>query len=235
MVRKTKLEAIETRSLLLDTAELVFNEKGVSRTSLNEIAEAAGLTRGAIYWHFKNKADLFDAMMARVTLPMEEMGGRSGDESINDPLAYIRACSINVLVRTATDDRLQRVFDIVCHKCEYVGDMMLMRDRQLECRNACLLQVEGGIRNAIDKGQLPATVNPRRAAIGMHALIDGLIANWVLDPGYFPLEKEAAGMIDIYLAGLGAKPVKPVDTATATVRSLAAPKRAAKRRIAGKC
>ncbi len=208
MARKTKEEANETRNLLLDTAEHVFNEKGVSRTSLNEIAETAGLTRGAIYWHFKNKADLFDAMMERVTLPMEEMVGRSGDQSLNDPLAYLRACAINVLVRTATDEQLQRVFDIFCHKCEFVDDMLQMRERQLVSRNACLMQVEEGIRHAVAKGQLPATVNPRRAAIGMHALIDGLIANWVLDPGYFELAREAEGMIDIYLAGLGAKPLK---------------------------
>ncbi|WP_341715208.1 TetR family transcriptional regulator, partial [Limnobacter sp.] len=72
MVRKTKEEAQETRNLILDTAEAVFSEKGVSRTTLNDIAKAADLTRGAIYWHFKNKADLFDAMLQRVILPMDE-------------------------------------------------------------------------------------------------------------------------------------------------------------------
>ncbi|MBL8522861.1 MAG: TetR family transcriptional regulator, partial [Betaproteobacteria bacterium] len=70
MVRRTKEEAQETRNRLLDTAEHVFNERGVSRTSLAEIAEAAGVTRGAIYWHFKNKLDLFNAMMERVILPV---------------------------------------------------------------------------------------------------------------------------------------------------------------------
>ena len=72
VVRKTKEEAQETRNLILDTAETVFSEKGVSRTTLNDIAKAADLTRGAIYWHFKNKADLFDAMLQRVILPMDE-------------------------------------------------------------------------------------------------------------------------------------------------------------------
>ncbi len=227
MARKTKEEANETRNLLLDTAEHVFNEKGVSRTSLNEIAETAGLTRGAIYWHFKNKADLFDAMMERVTLPMEEMVERSGDISLNDPLGYLRACAINVLVRTATDEQLQRVFDIFCHKCEFVDDMLQMRERQLVSRNGCLLQVEEGIRHAVTKGQLPSTVNPRRAAIGMHALIDGLIANWVLDPDYFELAKEAEGMIDIYLAGLGAKPLALAKMSACNVADTAARKRAA--------
>ncbi|KSB87046.1 hypothetical protein LFZ31_05135 [Salmonella enterica subsp. enterica serovar Newport str. S09097] len=36
----------------------LFSQQGVSATSLAEIANAAGVTRGAIYWHFKNKSDL---------------------------------------------------------------------------------------------------------------------------------------------------------------------------------
>jgi TetR/AcrR family acrAB operon transcriptional repressor len=56
MVRRTKTEALETRNSLLDAAEHLFQARGVSRTSLNDIANEAGTTRGAIYWHFKDKA-----------------------------------------------------------------------------------------------------------------------------------------------------------------------------------
>ncbi|MDR3299114.1 MAG: TetR family transcriptional regulator, partial [Candidatus Accumulibacter sp.] len=66
MVRKTREEALVTRNAILDAAETVFQEHGVSRTSLAEVAVAAGVTRGAVYWHFTNKADLFDAMVQRV-------------------------------------------------------------------------------------------------------------------------------------------------------------------------
>ena len=52
---------------------VVFHDKGVAHASLEEIARDAELTRGAIYWHFKDKAELFDAMMQRVALPVEEM------------------------------------------------------------------------------------------------------------------------------------------------------------------
>ena len=62
MVRRTKEEAQETRNRILDAAERVFVERGVGRSSLNEIATAAGVTRGAIYWHFQDKADVFNAM-----------------------------------------------------------------------------------------------------------------------------------------------------------------------------
>ena len=59
MARKTKQEAQETRQHILDVALRIFSQQGVSSTSLGEIAKAAGVTRGAIYWHFKDKSDLF--------------------------------------------------------------------------------------------------------------------------------------------------------------------------------
>ncbi|XLM21039.1 TetR family transcriptional regulator, partial [Chromobacterium piscinae] len=62
-----------TRQQLLDAAERLFSERGVSRTTLADIAAAAGLTRGAVYWHFQNKLDLYRAMLARVTPSFDDM------------------------------------------------------------------------------------------------------------------------------------------------------------------
>jgi TetR/AcrR family acrAB operon transcriptional repressor len=202
MVRRTKEEALETRNRILDTAELLFMEKGVSRTSLEMIAAAAGLTRGAIYWHFRNKADLFDAMMARVVLPMEEMAARAAGDEIADPLAYVRGCAINVLDHLANDPRCQRVFEICCHKVEYVDEMLQVRQRHIEARNNCLQHMERGLRNAARKGLLAPSVNPRIAAAGLHALVDGLIMNWVLDPKHMALGRDATVLVDRYLDAL---------------------------------
>ena len=58
MARRTKEDAAATRNGLIDAAERVFCEKGVSRASLSDIASAAGATRGAIYWHFKETLNL---------------------------------------------------------------------------------------------------------------------------------------------------------------------------------
>jgi len=205
MARRTKAEALATRDRILDAAERVFSRRGASRPSLEDIAAAAGVTRGAIYWHFRNKADLFAAMLARVTLPMEEMVGRSGDDALTDPLGYIRRCMVTVLRKTTDDAQTRRVFEIVCHKCEYVDEMARVRDRYVEMRADCLGELERGVRNAIRRGLLPAGVNARSAAVGLHALVDGLISNWLLEPKYFPLAREAERMVDQYLAGLGAR------------------------------
>lgn len=224
LVRRTREEALETRNRILDTAEQVFMDKGVSNTSLAQLAEAAGVTRGAIYWHFRNKADLFDAMMSRVVLPMEEMAARAGDDSLEDPLAHVRACALNVLQHLTSDAQCQRVFEICCHKVEYVDEMVQMRQRHIEARNNCLKNIERGLRNASKKGLLAPSVNPRVAAVGLHALVDGLIVNWVLDPSYLPLAREASTLVDQYLKQLRATP--------APRKAAAAPRRARVQRSA---
>lgn len=233
MVRRTKEEAQETRNRLLDTAERVFNERGVSRTSLAEIAEAAGVTRGAIYWHFKNKLDLFNAMMERVTLPIEEMNCQLADAVLQDPLVCIRERSLSIMKSIGADAQIQRVFDIMSHKCEYVDEMAPLKDRHLESRRDCIAHVEEGFTNAVKMGLLPATVDPRHAAIGLHALIDGLIMNWLLDPEYFSFEKDAEPMIDIFFRGLAASAQEAAVKPKARVRaaaSLARPGKPARKR-----
>jgi TetR/AcrR family transcriptional regulator, acrAB operon repressor len=221
MARRTKAEALATRNRILDAAERVFSRRGASRPSLEDIAAAAGVTRGAIYWHFRNKADLFAAMLARVTLPMEEMVERAGDDAQADPLGYVRRCMVTVLRKTTDDAQTRRVFEIVCHKCEYVDEMAKVRDRYVEMRADCLGEIERGVRNAIRRGLLPDGVNARSAAVGLHALVDGLISNWLLDPKYFPLAREAERMVDQYLAGLGARPQRAAGARARARRSAA--------------
>ncbi len=202
VVRRTKEDALDTRNGILDTAERIFGKRGVSRTSLDDIARAAGVTRGAIYWHFRDKADLFTAMVSRVTLPMEDQVCGAWDASVADPLAHVRSRLIRVLECMTTDPQCRRVFHIVYHKCEYVDEMKDVWKRLGEMRSGCLANVEQGFRAAIAKGQLPKSVDPKRAAIGIYALVDGLINNWVIDPDYVPLALEAQHMINLYLDGL---------------------------------
>lgn len=204
MVRKTKEEAQETRQRILDAAEQVFQRQGVSRTSLSHIAAEAGVTRGAIYWHFKNKVDLYDAMIRRVLDP-EESRCDSGVLMVDDPLRAIRDLVVDFLQRVALDARHQRVFEIAWHKCEYVDEMAAIRDGHLECGRRFIAMLEAAMRRAQDLGHLSAAVPPRQAAVGIMALLDGLVVNWTLEPMLFPLADYAPGVMDTYLAGLRAR------------------------------
>jgi TetR/AcrR family acrAB operon transcriptional repressor len=212
MVRRTKEEAQATRSHILDTAELVFERHGVSGTSLQAIAKAAGLTRGAIYWHFRDKADLFNAMMERATLPLEEAGQRRRIESAEPTLAQMREGFIDVLHRIEADTQMRRVFEIATHKVEYVGEMQAVRVRHLGVRDACLADVEQRLNLAMRRGELTRRLPARAAAVGLHALFDGLLHNWMLDPDAFKLVAVGTQVLDAYLAGLAPAPAPAAAT-----------------------
>lgn len=202
MVRRTKEEALATRDRILDAAEHVFQRHGVSQTSLHDIAQAAGVTRGAIYWHFRDKADLFNAMMQRATLPMEEAALSTDSPATDDPIEHLRRSFVDALNKTVNDPQVRRVFEIATHKVEYVGELQAVRERHLQTRNECLAHVQRGLLQAMRRGQLSARLPARAAALGLHALIDGLIQNWMLDPTAFDLVRTGRQVLDAYLAGL---------------------------------
>lgn len=87
MARKTKQQAEETRQEILDAAIKTFSERGVSATSLADIAKAAGVTRGAIYWHFKNKVDLFQQACEFSDSQILQAENYYRSKYSNDPLA----------------------------------------------------------------------------------------------------------------------------------------------------
>ena len=205
MARRTKQEAQATRSHILDTAELVFEQRGVSGTSLHEIAKAAGVTRGAIYWHFEDKADLFNAMMERATMPLEEGGGVCGFENSELSLAQMRDGFVAVLRQVVADPQMKRVFGIATHKVEYIGEMDAVRERRLSIRNGCLADVERTLKQAMQRGELTRRMPARAAAVGLHALLDGLLQNWMLDPTGFNLVKVGTQVLDAYFTGLAAE------------------------------
>jgi TetR/AcrR family transcriptional regulator, acrAB operon repressor len=195
-MRRTKEEALETRNHILDTAEIVFFERGVARTSLAHVAEAAGVTRGAIYWHFKNKADLFTAMVDRVRLPMETLVASTLDTREPDPLGRLREVFTVCLRDAAQNPRTRRVFDVLFTKCEFTEDMGPVLERQRNATHDGRSKLESGLCNAVAKGQLPSDLDSRRAAAMMHAFFGGVLRDWLLDRSAIALPQDAERVAD---------------------------------------
>lgn len=205
MPRRTKDEAFETRNQILDAAERVFGERGVSRTSLTDIAEAAAVTRGAIYWHFEDKAELFCEMVARVTMPMEDAPCQIDPAGHGDPLAAVRDMLVGILERTSGDAQARRVFHIVFNKCEYVDEMRPVWQRFREMQAGCLERLTRGIAAAVERGQLQPGLDARATAVGLHAMVNGLISKLVMDPETIPAAGDPGRLVDVFLDGLRAK------------------------------
>ncbi len=114
----------------------------------------------------------------------------------------------------------RKVADNSAAKVEYVDEMTHLRERHIECRSEFLTQLERGLRQAGKQGLLAADVNPRYAAVGLHALVDSLIMNWVLDPKYFPLARAAGPMIKRYIDSLKSNKAQPTSSKVAKRRSV---------------
>lgn len=211
MARRTKEEAQATRVHILDAAERVFHAQGVSRASLAEVAKEAGVSRGAIYWHFENKIDLFQAMLERLRLPLEELARASESEDEPDPLGCMRELLIKALTQLASDAQTHRAHDILRYKCEYTGELLGLRERMQALSAECDQRIAKALSNAVGKGQLPAELDCRRAAVCLHAYMEGIEANWLLVPS-FDLAAQAPALVDTVLDMLRSPALRRVPT-----------------------
>jgi TetR/AcrR family acrAB operon transcriptional repressor len=218
MARKTKEEAATTRAELLDAAERVFRERGVTRTTLAEVAAAAGHTRGAVYWHFKDKAALFTAMCERAILPLDAMLAAANGDATDDPLATLRELMVAALLHLATDSRTQAVFEIIFLRTEFCGELGEVFGRCDREHCAVMLQVEKLVCRAVDLGQLPATTDTALATQLLDACMDGLMREWVLNRQAYDLAKVAPALVACIVAGLVALPPRRPDRIRPHVR-----------------
>ena len=205
MARRTKEEALQTREQLLDAAERVFLERGVGHASLAEVADAAGVTRGAIYHHFDSKAELFEAMVERAEMPIDA-AFESAAASDDDPLDSLGKRALNALLQLASSSRVRRVFEVVFLRCEYTDELATVEQRHLREREQCLYLCGSLLDKAVELGQLPRDTDTRMASHLLYALIGGLMRDWVQAPKSFDLKAAAPQLITLFMAGLRAAP-----------------------------
>ena len=123
MVRKTKENAELTRQCLIEAARQVFLERGRRRTTMEHVAAQAGVTRGAIYWHFNNKIDLFQAMREQVFLPLiDRMDDTLLVEGSGDPLNRIESFLCDTIQILTDSIETRQIYEIMMIKCEYVNE-----------------------------------------------------------------------------------------------------------------
>lgn len=189
MSRNTKEEALETRSRILDAAEDAFHARGVSRTSLADIAAAAEVTRGAIYWHFENKGALFNAMCERVRLPLEAIMEAETELRASEPIAQFLSDVVKVMHQVVHDPRCLKVFDILFNKCEYVEQDDPIVVRQRECFMDGKVKIKRMLNAAVALGQLPEDLDIDMAYVIIHATFTGLLHDWLFTPAGFDLSQ----------------------------------------------
>lgn len=203
MPRRTRAEAEATREALLDAAEQEFLRRGVARTSLEHIARRAGVTRGAIYWHFRDKAALFAAMLERVRLPFADMADAYRREvDGQDPLGLLRRLCRIALATLATNQTYRNVYSILLTRCEFAGEVNPAFEGQMAIDAESLRRVEGDFRLARELGQMAPDIEPQVAARALYALMNGIYTSWLRAPESFDIRADGEAMLELFFRGL---------------------------------
>jgi len=209
-MRRTKAEAEQTREAILIAAVEVFLERGVTRATLDEIARAARVTRGAIYWHFRDKLEIFLALERRANLPNEELGAtlkaRLAADTTLDPLKEL-ADTIRRGVRSFEADHERcRILTILWLRCEYVDEMRPVLLRQQRADVALREVFEAIIEQAAVRAGRPLAWAPELAARALLLLINGSVTDWLREPGGTSLVTRAMPLVTSFLDSLLTKP-----------------------------
>jgi len=202
-MKKTKEEAAVTRETLLQAGLTVFSRKGFDAATLEDIAREAGVTRGAIYWHFGSKTELFTALMdkysSRGAMILQQAAAEGG--SFNEILRRIFS---RMLLAVENDWELRSMMEISLFKTGYSAGNEDWRIRQTENSRALVNGIAASLKQGIESGELRQDLDPLVAARAFLAFQNGIIYLWLSDPAAFSLGATAAQFSDVYMKGVQA-------------------------------
>jgi len=205
-MRRTKAEAEQTREAVIGAAVAVFLERGVARATFDEIARAAGVTRGAVYWHFPNKLEIFLTLERRANLQNEEFGAllkaRLAADPGLDPLDELAGAIREGLHAFETNPERCRILTVLWQRCEYVGEMLPALERQQRADAALRALFEAVIGSAATRGRVAPGWPPALAARALLLLLNGSVADWLREPGGAQLVATAMSLITAFLQAI---------------------------------
>ena len=185
MVRKTKEVAELTRLRIIDAARAVFLKRGVSRTTLEHIAAEADVTRGAVYWHFKNKTEIFYAIRDRVFLPlidrMDDTLATASKTDDVDALTQIENSLCDTINQLNENTEMRQIYEIMMIKCEYVDEFATVLQQILSNCSNITEKIQLAYERAVEQNLLTSTLTPHALALDTHLFFSGLLHMWVKD------------------------------------------------------
>ena len=182
MVRKTKEDAELTRQKIIDAARAVFLARGVSRSTLEHIAPQASVTRGAVYWHFKNKTEIFHAIREQVLLPLiDRMDDTLTIDGAYDPLTQIENSLCETINDLNENIEMRQVYEIMMIKCEYVEEFATVLQQILNNCSSITEKIQIAYERAQAQQLIAGTHSPRALAMDTHLFFSGLLHMWVKD------------------------------------------------------
>ncbi|GAB55960.1 TetR/AcrR family transcriptional regulator, acrAB operon repressor [Glaciecola punicea ACAM 611] len=197
-MRRTKADSEITKQAILDAAIEVFDEYGVAKSSLEKIAQRASVTRGAVYWHFENKQQIFDALHECLHAPFIQAILEGLTHASNDPIGQLQHLCVSLLVDLQRDEKKRKLVTLFLIKCDYSGEFAHSRERYNEAKKQKVAALSQYFERAIEKGQLSSSADPKMLTLAISAFLRGIVEEYLEAPHTYPIEERAPALMAIF-------------------------------------
>jgi TetR/AcrR family acrAB operon transcriptional repressor len=200
-MRRTKEEAARTREQLLRAALTVFRTRGYTTTTLDDIATAAGVTRGAIYWHFGGKAELYNMLVSEHLTRAYAVFERVLTET-GTPIHRLRRCMCRFLEYLEEDADYRTVLELKLLMTETTADLAEGYQQMNRRNDVSLAMLTQLIQASLLAGEVKPGVEPHIAARAIQGFLAGITSLWLQQPTSFSVKATAPVLVDTFLSGI---------------------------------
>lgn len=185
-MRRTKEDAARTRQSVIDAALKLFGQRGYSGTTLRLIAEEAGCSRGPIYWHFANKEELFEEILAYSQVPLEQMVTQYRDSE--NPEQAAEDFSRQWLRLLIDDGYFRQSFEIFLNKTEFTEAVSNTLQRERALTGSLIATFAAWVGVYRDDHGISAASATDTVALSMYAYLMGITQSWLFNSQVTDLE-----------------------------------------------
>jgi len=172
-VNKDTSKSERTKQFIIERTAGVFNEKGYAGTSMADLEQATGLTKGSIYGNFENKDDValaaFDYNFSRITAYLRERI-LATENSVERLLVYPKVYKDFFKIPF-----LKAGCPILNTSTEADDTHPLLREKAADALRFWKKSVENQVKRGIERGEIKKTTNPTEFAVILMSLIEGAI------------------------------------------------------------
>lgn len=190
-------EAERTRAKIIDAALSLFSKRGYGHTSLEMIANELGMTRGAVYGHFKNKLDLYTQLMQLSQKPLYDIMDRAL-EADAPPLDVLHRFMREWFELLDNNPRHRESFEILLNKTELTEELGDYLQSEYSLTQAMIDGMATLIERAVDRDDLHAKTDIAFQALSAYNLLMGVTHTWLFNPRLFNLNDFSPRVIENY-------------------------------------
>ena len=195
-MRRTKEEAARTRAAIVEAGLACFERHGIAGSTLDQIAAAAGVTKGAVYHHFGSKQAILHELRRHVTLPLlDESDTALLNDTRHSPLDRVERFLAGFLHTITRDAHTRGALNVMIFKCEYVDGLETELSDMVRNNARIVAGLRHAYREARRSGELAAGITPELAALETNMFLAGLVRLWLLHPPGHALRKGARSAI----------------------------------------